>query len=53
MSRTQPNPYAVRLLMIMNLNGYPMYQGTANPNKVAKRRAKNRVAKQSRKRNRG
>jgi hypothetical protein len=30
-----------------------MYAGTASPHKVAKRRAKNKLAKASRKRNRG
>lgn len=40
------------LLLLNSLKGQHLYRGTANPNKVAKRRAKNKVAKQSRKLNR-
>lgn len=48
-------PGAFQMMILRALSAKPMgevYGGTANPNKVAKRRAKNKVAKQSRKRNR-
>jgi hypothetical protein len=45
--------YASQILLAFNLLKLPMYQGTASPYKVARQRAKNKVAKQSRKRNRG
>jgi hypothetical protein len=42
------------ILTLLVLQGrYKMYEGTANPKQVARRHAKNRVAKQSRKANRG
>lgn len=41
------------ILTLLVLQGrYRMYEGTANPKQVARRHAKNRVAKQSRKVNR-
>lgn len=52
-----PSLPSKRMLGILNflvLHGrYRMYEGTANPKQVARRHAKNRVAKQSRKANRG
>jgi hypothetical protein len=46
-----------RMLGILNLlvlkGKVRLYEGTANPKQVARRHAKNRVAKQSRKVNRG
>lgn len=55
MSRTdvQPNPYALALLLFMNLIGYPMYEGTVPAHVKARRRAKNKVARKSRRVNRG
>ena len=45
------NPYAVMTLGA--LQGFKhIYSGTADPGKVAKRRAKNRVARKSRRTNR-
>lgn len=43
-------PYA--LWVLGGLQWKPIYQGTASAHRVAKRRAKNRVAKQTRKANR-
>lgn len=41
------------VLTLLVIQGrYRMYEGTANPKQVARRHAKNRVAKQSRKVNR-
>lgn len=49
-------PRGITWLGALNLlaltRGRPIYEGTASRHKVARRRAKNRVAKQSRKRNR-
>lgn len=42
------------ILTLLVLQGrYRMYEGTANPKQVARRHAKNKMAKQSRKANRG
>ena len=52
-----PSKSSRRMLAVLNLlvfqGRYRMYEGTANRKAVAKRHAKNRVAKQSRKVNRG
>lgn len=41
------------LSLLVQQGRYRMYEGTANPGQVAKRRAKNRVARKSRRANRG
>lgn len=46
------NDPARRVLFAMNKKGMPMYQGTATSKSKNARRAKNRVAKKSRKTNR-
>lgn len=49
-------PTLTELTYLMTLSGKPsgsVYQGTASPYKVAARRAKNKVARASRKTNRG
>lgn len=46
----QPTDYSFAILMA--LQDKPMYLGTANPKAVAKRRTRNRLARQSRKANR-
>jgi hypothetical protein len=52
-----PSLPSKRMLGVLNLlvlqGRYRMYEGTANPKQVAKRHAKNRVARISRRRNRG
>lgn len=49
----KPEPFgSYKLAILGGINPRTMYAGTANPWKVAKRHAKNRVAKQSRKVNR-
>lgn len=46
------NPYALLILWALNRKG-PMYEGTVPAHVKAKRRAKGKVAKRSRKVNRG
>lgn len=48
-----PTAYQQAILVALMLTGKHVYEGTANPNKVAKRRAKNKVARASRRVNRG
>jgi hypothetical protein len=49
----RPNVYATLILLAMNKLHMHMYEGTVPPHVKARRRAKHRVAKQSRKVNRG
>ena len=57
MNTEGPSQTSKRMLGVLNLlslqGRYRMYEGTANRGAVARRHAKNRVAKQSRKVNRG
>lgn len=46
-----PDPFAS--LILWALQKRPMYEGTVDPAVVAKRRARNKVARRSRARNRG
>lgn len=46
------NPYQFAILMGMNKLGHPIYSGTVPDHVKARRRAKNKVAKRSRKINR-
>lgn len=48
-----PNPYASLILFAMNKMRKPMYEGTVPAHVKARRRAANKVAKRSRKVNRG
>jgi hypothetical protein len=51
----QPSSYSLAILHglgVKNANGAHVYEGTADPIRVAKRRAKNRVARRSRRVNR-
>lgn len=48
-----PSQSSKQMLGILNMLGYRMYEGTVPAKVKARRRAKNRVAKQSRKVNRG
>lgn len=41
------------LTLLVTQGRYRMYEGTANPRQVARRHAKNRVARKSRRANRG
>ena len=50
-SKASKEMLAILTLLVMQ-GRYRMYEGTANRNQVARRHAKNRVAKQSRKVNR-
>lgn len=54
MSTTLEGPTSYQQVMLVALlrTGKHIYEGTANPTKVAKRRAKNKVARASRKANR-
>jgi len=52
MSHT-PNPWAVWIIMALNRLDKPMYAGTVPAHVKARRRAKNRVARRSRRVNRG
>lgn len=45
-------PMAYAMMILKGLQHKPMYQGTADPVTVAERRAKNKVARKSRKANR-
>ena len=45
-------PHTFSLALLGALQAKPLYYGTADPAKVAKRRAKNKAAKQARKRTR-
>ncbi|MEU7814065.1 hypothetical protein [Pseudonocardia sp. NPDC049154] len=47
----EPTSFSFTILRALNLKG-PMYAGTADPGRVAQRRAKNRVARRSRRINR-
>lgn len=52
---TQPSAYSVAILLGLGAKtstGGHVYEGTANPHRVAKRRAANRVARTSRRINR-
>jgi hypothetical protein len=51
-SKASKEMLAILTLLVMQ-GRYRMYEGTANRRAVARRHAKNRVAKQSRKINRG
>lgn len=46
-----PNPYGLAILH--GLQSKQMYAGTARPNKVRRRRVANRIARASRRQNRG
>lgn len=46
------NNQQILMLLALNRLGKPMYHGTANPKKVERRRAKNKVARKSRQMNR-
>lgn len=46
------NTFQREILFAMNRTGKPMYGGTVSPQIIAKRRAADKIAKQSRKRNR-
>jgi hypothetical protein len=48
-----PNPYALGILFAMNRLGKPMYEGTVPAHVKARRRAANKVARRSRRINRG
>lgn len=47
-----PNAYQFRILAALNKMGYHIYGGTVDPQVVAKRRAANKVARVSRRKNR-
>lgn len=47
------NVFQSLILKALNTGKYHIYAGTADPVKVAKRRAKNKVARKQRKVNRG
>lgn len=52
---TQPSTYSIAILLGLGAKtstGGNVYEGTADPNRVAKRRAANRVARASRRINR-
>lgn len=49
----EDSPQRKGMLLALNRTGKPIYEGTASPSKVAKRRAKNRQAHENRKKNRG
>jgi hypothetical protein len=46
------NPLGMQRQILNGMQSQPMYQGTADPARVAKRRAKNKVARRSRRINR-
>lgn len=48
-----PNSYALAILMGLQRKGAHIYEGTVPSHVKARRRAKNKVARQSRKANRG
>lgn len=50
---TEPTAAQVKMLYALNNIGKHIYAGTANPKKVAARRAKNKMARVSRRQNRG
>ena len=47
-----PMPYQQMILVALMMTGKHIYEGTANQKKVAKRRARNKMAKVSRRINR-
>lgn len=47
----EPSTFSFAILRALNLKG-PMYAGTADPGRVERRRAKNRLARASRRINR-
>lgn len=47
-----PTAYQQRILVALMTTGKHIYEGTANVKKVARRRAKNKVARASRRANR-
>jgi hypothetical protein len=49
----ESTPYARFLLFVMNMTNYPMYEGTVPRKEKLRRRAKNKVARRSRRINRG
>lgn len=49
---TEPSTASVRMLAALNGSGKHIYGGTVRPNVIAKRRAKSKRAKQSRRLNR-
>lgn len=49
----QQSPYGVTMLLALNRTGKHIYEGTVDPVTVAKRRAANKVARRSRRINRG
>lgn len=53
MSYTQPNPWALWILFAMNRTDKPMYLGTVPSHVKARRRAANKMARRSRRVNRG
>lgn len=48
-----PSQSSKKMLAVLNLTGYRMYEGTVPAKVKARRRAANKVAKASRKANRG
>lgn len=48
-----PSPYAIRILLGLNRTGKHIYAGTVPAATIAKRRARNKVARASRRVNRG
>lgn len=48
----EPTSYQQAILVALMLTGKHIYEGTVNPNEVARRRAKNKVARVSRRANR-
>jgi hypothetical protein len=49
----ESTPYAKQLLALMNMLNMPMYEGTVPFKERKRRRAKNKVARKSRRINRG
>jgi hypothetical protein len=48
----EPNPYQRRVLLGLNFSGRHIYGGTVSPSTIAKRRARNKVARAARRINR-
>jgi hypothetical protein len=47
-----PSPSSLQMLFVMNLLGYPMYEGTVPRKEKLRRRAANKAARKSRRANR-
>lgn len=50
--KAERNPYQFRILLGLNRLGKHIYGGTVRADEIAKRRAKNKVARASRRKNR-